>query len=412
MKKSGDFYSVKFIKEGKMKGRAVIFMLLVTVFVGRLVQAHVMRSDGGEIPAITDKTDKIDDKSDDSIVVTAMRRDDKITVSELKPALPRNSKSEADSETKDVTQEKPFDFNLEKQKIVVLYFPTWYENQNASSVKNAKLAHVSSSVNVLNISFILPGAVYKGDGDLSETGLDYDSDLFKASLAKLKSRNHALKVLLSVGGFKADWSKINADDIARMVKDYKLDGVDIDYEPIFPICLSVIGIDHCITDGKYEKIIKTLRAALPRPLILSAAVWGTGAYGGDQRGQGPHSQYSGELVHVLKDVGGYLDLINIMAYNCTPKLKPMDSLKAYQELFDGAITVGVQTPPEWGGHVLSVAELHDIGAAAADDQAAGIMIWPSPPPPKDSDWIDLPTTLKTICSDFKKDLKSQHCGKD
>ena len=169
------------------------------------------------------------------------------------------------------------------EKILGYYFTTWSETSESDDPSQSVLAKIPASINLLMLAFAKPGAVYKGDGDLEKTGLDYDSDVLKGALHLLRVRNPKLKILLSIGGWGAHWNKVNYADIARLVSDYELDGVDVDYEPALSNCHSSDSGLRCpFTDNTYIELIKQFRAALPRPLMVSIAGWSNGAYGLDE----------------------------------------------------------------------------------------------------------------------------------
>lgn len=287
-------------------------------------------------------------------------------------------------------------------KILAYYFATWSENDQNQEASQSVLAHLPSSLNMIMLAFAKPGAIYKGDGDLEKTGLDYNGEILKGSIQLLKSRNPNLKILLSVGGWEANWKKINYLDLARIISDYGLDGVDIDYEPPTANCKSTAegAVDCPLTDGVYIDLIRQFRAALPRPLIVSIAGWSNGAYGLNEfKTSKPMDTYSGLLINPIRQVGDQLDQINIMSYNGGHEYSPVDALRAYQSVFNGPILVGLQAPPEYRNHVITVEELHQISAGVTNLNGAGMMVW-APWNNAKKFGIDAKVLLSNICHDF------------
>lgn len=89
------------------------------------------------------------------------------------------------------------------------------------------------------------------------------------------------------GGTYQAWGAINAGAIAALVSDLGLDGVDIDFEVTDdqPQCALWSGLMRCATDAKLTGAVRALRAALPPPKVLVAALWSVGAYGERERGE-------------------------------------------------------------------------------------------------------------------------------
>jgi len=121
--------------------------------------------------------------------------------------------------------------NSTTSKKYVGYFQTWSEIW-ASQGKSLTLANLPGYVNVVNLVFVFPDCRYTaGSFDLSGTGLQFSSDssVVKDAIATLKARNPNTKVLVAVGGATyTNWAQLNPTAIANFVKDFGLDGVDID----------------------------------------------------------------------------------------------------------------------------------------------------------------------------------------
>lgn len=248
-----------------------------------------------------------------------------------------------------------------------------------------------------------PDATYSGGMTWAGTGLQFSSDpaVVRDAIALLKSRNPGTKVLVAVGGATyTNFKSVNGAAIAKFVADFGLDGVDLDYEPTNANCVVSNGLVSCATDSEYIAAVNTLRAALPRPLILSTAPWSTGAYGeGKWAASQPAGQYSGVAVNMLKSVGSKLDLLNIMSYDASNAYNPKEALDAYRNYFKGDIVLGVEVANEaWGGHVTSIPEVEGLADYVKSSGGNGMMLWSVQKP---ADQGPTGTQIsQTICNKF------------
>jgi chitinase len=153
-----------------------------------------------------------------------------------------------------------------------------------AQVQFDKLTHI-------NYAFLIP----KADGSVADLANPWKLD-------ELTARAHAagVKVLISVGGwgwdaqfeaFAAEPSMRAAfvDLLRQFVLDHQIDGVDIDWE--YP--------DPGPSATNYLALMSELRAALPRPALLTAAVVADGA----------------TAEGIVSDVFPLVDFINVMAYD-------------------------------------------------------------------------------------------------
>ncbi len=124
-------------------------------------------------------------------------------------------------------------------------------------------------------------------------------------IAALKKSNPSLKVLLSIGGWgsgrfsemaaDAVNRKSFADDCLRIVNEFALDGVDIDWE--FPTSSSA-GISYSPNDkSNYTLLMAEIRKSIGNKKLLTLA-----------------SSVSGEYVDFAA-INSYIDFVNIMGYD-------------------------------------------------------------------------------------------------
>jgi chitinase len=265
-------------------------------------------------------------------------------------------------------------------KLFVGYYQTWSDSWKANGADTV-LAKLPSYVNVVNISFAEPNMAYvAGSLSLGGTGVGvpYDGPTLKAAVAALHQSNPGTRVMISVGGATfPNFGSFNAGTIASFVKDFGLDGVDIDYEPSNANCSNAGGAVSCPSDAEYVGVVKSMRAALPSPYWISIAGWSVGAYGeGAWASAPPESLYKGLTLAVLKQASADLDLVNVMSYDASPAFDPIQALKAYQHYYPGKIAMGIEVPPEaWGGHVETVGEIDTLADAVNGSNAAGLMLW-------------------------------------
>jgi chitinase len=174
-----------------------------------------------------------------------------------------------------------------KQKLVIAYVCSWTD---------LRLPDPTLMTNI-NYAF----------GHVNKTfdGCDIQNEPFLRKVVALKKINPKLKVQLSVGGWTSgNFSEMAADarcrksfanDCARIVREYGLDGIDIDWE--YPTS-NEAGISCSPSDTKnFTLLMRDLRKALGKDKLLTAA---TIAY----------AKYI-DFKACIK----YMDFINIMAYD-------------------------------------------------------------------------------------------------
>jgi len=253
----------------------------------------------------------------------------------------------------------------------------------AATAETMTLASLPSYISVVDLAFVRPDLVYPGRLDITQTGLEYNvaGQILHDAIALLKSRHPDTRVLLSLGGaVYRNWSALNVDDLARLVNDLGADGVDIDFEARLPGCnADGGGRIHCGTDETWERIIHQIRKALPRPALLTAAVWSVGAYGEDEfRLTQPVSPYTGFMLGVLRSpAASDLDLLSIQAYDAGPRYDPLQAWRAYRTVWKGPLALGLAVQRSGGaGPFPTEAETERLAETVAADPQGGMMIYP------------------------------------
>lgn len=139
--------------------------------------------------------------------------------------------------------------------------------------------------------------------DFRSVGIDNEARL-KAVVAVKKRAGH-LKVLLSIGGWgSGNFSEMAADadnraafaaDCKRVIDQFGLDGIDIDWE--YPTS-NVAGISSSPADTEnFTLMMRDIRRAIGTSKLLTLATASTAAYIN------------------FKDIMPYVDFVNIMAYD-------------------------------------------------------------------------------------------------
>ena len=266
---------------------------------------------------------------------------------------------------------------------LAVYYATWSAKVGQSSGLDDRLVDLPSGVTQVLLAFMRPDARYGGHLELAGTGLElpYPGSVLKASVEALRARNPAVKILISVGGEQyANWNQFDPGTMRRLIEDFALDGIDLDFEPSSPNCRSLSGHLSCESDALLRRVVEAARAALPRPIMIWLTATNTGAYGeGAWRDARPTGAPTyGVFVPLLRDAGrmARLDGVSIMAYDAGPTYRPLEAYAAYRSYFRGAILMGFTPPPEaWGGHAYSVQEAAETLKSAMRLGANGSMVF-------------------------------------
>ncbi len=158
-------------------------------------------------------------------------------------------------------------------------------------------------------------------------GVEVQNPSFLKEVVALKEQNPKLKVVLSVGGWGSgnfsemaasdQYRKSFAKDCRRIVDQYGLDGIDIDWE--YPTSHAA-GISSSPDDTRnFTLLMRDIRKALGKKKLLTAATVASAKY----------IDFSSCL--------RYMDFVNIMAYDVANPPKHHTTL--YRSNFSGRLTV-------------------------------------------------------------------------
>jgi chitinase len=265
---------------------------------------------------------------------------------------------------------------------VVVYHDSWNETP-AAAASAMTLASLPAYVSVVNLAFVRPDLVYSGKLDISLTGLEYRStgQILHDAIALLKARHPATRVLLSVGGASyRNWSALRIDALVKLTHDLNADGIDIDFESPHPGCYAAVGTSiQCRTDGAWNSIVHRLRVALPRPALLTAAVWSVGGYGeGVFLLARPPSEYTGFMLGLLNSpTVTDLDMLSIAAYDAGSQFDALQAWRAYRALWHGPLTLGLAVQRSDGtGPFFTTPEAENLARTVAQDPSGGMMVYP------------------------------------
>ncbi len=157
-------------------------------------------------------------------------------------------------------------------------------------------------------------------------GVNVDNPARLRRISELKRANPKLKVLLSVGGWGAgNFSEMAADEVCRrnfakdcrrLVEEYGLDGIDIDWE--YPTQKSA-GISCSPDDTEnFTLLMRELRKAMGRKRLVTCATIASGDYV--------------DFKNCIK----YLDFVNVMSYDMASPPKHHSAL--YHSAISGWMT--------------------------------------------------------------------------
>lgn len=219
--------------------------------------------------------------------------------------------------------------------VVILYcFPS---HVNATrSPKPIVVAYVTSWSHILPDPEVITHINYAfGHINESFNGIDINNEERLRTIVELKKKKPTLKVLLSIGGWSsggfsemaasAERRTAFAADCKRIIRQYNLDGIDIDWE--YPTSKAA-GISASPEDtSNYTLMMKEIRKAIGKKKLLTLA-----------------SAASGKYID-FGAIKQYIDFINIMTYDiATPPYH-------HAPLFRSALTGGTSCEEAVEAHV-------------------------------------------------------------
>ena len=287
------------------------------------------------------------------------------------------------------------------------YLASWAEVATQDPEKTL-LARLPGAISHVALGFVKPDLAYAGDLDLSGTGFafPFSGAVLKAAIAALKAQHPDTKVLLAVGGWGYfGWDARDFRALAHLVSDLGADGVDLDYETADSGCARTPdGRIACADDARAIAVLTDLRAALPRPHVVSLAGWSVGAYGEGAfaASQPRYGPYVGMMRALLKsEAARGLDLVSVMSYDAGPTYQPLEAFRAYRSLWPGPLALGIQVmPSEAGGPRFTVARTVKLLQEVLADPKAGAMLYGLglvPPGPTGPDNPDYRSLARAIC---------------
>lgn len=174
-----------------------------------------------------------------------------------------------------------------KGKIIVAYFTSW---TNDILPDGTSMTHINYAFGHVNSSF---------------NGVRIDNPQRLQEVVALKKEHPSLNVLLSIGGWGSDGFSMMARDTEkrkafvadckRVIDEYKLDGVDLDWE--YPTSSTAKIVSHPDDTENFTKLIKEIRATIGNLKLLTFA-----------------SSASAKYVDFMS-VEPYVNFVNIMGYD-------------------------------------------------------------------------------------------------
>ncbi|MFD1631200.1 glycoside hydrolase family 18 protein [Pseudopedobacter beijingensis] len=168
------------------------------------------------------------------------------------------------------------------------------------------IAYVTSWSNVKPDPFLMPHINYAfGHVSKNFNSVRIDNETRLKEIVSLKKINPKLKVLLSIGGWgSGNFSEMAANptlrlsfarDCASKVKEFGLDGIDIDWE--YPTSKEA-GISSSLDDtGNFTLLMKDIRNAIGKKKLLTLAT-------------------AAEPKYInLKSINPFINFVNIMTYD-------------------------------------------------------------------------------------------------
>jgi chitinase len=172
------------------------------------------------------------------------------------------------------------------EKVVIAYVTSWDDVMPEVTF----LTHINYAFGHVNEDF---------------NGIHVDNEERLKQIVSLKARKPALKILLSIGGWGSgrfsemaaddNFRKSFAKDCRRVVKEFNLDGIDLDWE--YPT-IGTAGISASPDDtDNYTLLMREIRRAIGRNKLLTQATISTAKY------------------IDFRAIDPYIDFTNVMSYD-------------------------------------------------------------------------------------------------
>jgi chitinase len=242
--------------------------------------------------------------------------------------------------------------------MIGVYFESWACPWTDVAEK-CRLAEIEKPIDTVMLSFVRPDCTYrKSQETWAGTGMDFSVEfkVVKKAIQILKQKG--IKVLLAVGGATYQFDIYDHQNVAHLMMDLGVDGIDLDWEP-------ARGIQDA---SQFEVIIEKTKPYC-KDKLLSAAVF---AYGVMQPQKG--NPYMGVNTQGLLAKGYMLDFINVMAYDGGKNLDVSASYSSYKTIFSKPILMGFQVGKQgWGDAYLTLEDV--VQTCSRLQPGDGCFVW-------------------------------------
>lgn len=295
--------------------------------------------------------------------------------------------------------------NVSNGRLCIGYYGVWrwqafnLFNSDGSKISDNQIYNYSQTVmgtsgviTNIHLAFAQPNFSWSGIAANTWSGTGISLSFSPAILKECIRVMHQLqrKVILSVGGATyTNWSALALEAgsitgtitnmLAQIIIDLNLDGLDCDYEVLDASTATVNQYANVLLAMKTAIDIAQQSSSAQPSLLLSAALWSTGAdytadLSGDSGYLGTPSYWGGaagrerKLFKMIvpsnyqntnligKSMGSLLSYAGIMSYDAgVAHYDPIVAYNQYRSLLSCPLSIGFEVPPEsWGGGVLTI----------------------------------------------------------
>lgn len=244
--------------------------------------------------------------------------------------------------------------------MIGVYFETW-GCPWTDKPEECALAKIEKPIDVVFLSFCRPDCTYrKSQGTWYGTGLDFSPEfqVIRKAIQILKQKG--IRVMLAVGGASYSFDVFNHKNVAELMYDLELDGMDIDWEPV-----------RGIADAhKLGPIIEQAKQYCVSGQWLSMAGFAGGCYPPREG-----DLYRGINLPGLQSHGHLLDFVNIMNYDAGKDWDGLAAYDSYRQVFKKELLYGFQVGKQgWGDAYLTLPEVEKACQHIKPNQD-GCFVW-------------------------------------